>query len=168
MVAVSDSRKAFEARNEFCDKLRPSQPYPFSSVRESARSRATTKSWSLCDWSSAMNRMLPCGCNYRSAGFGILPLLCEDSVAEAERSDRVNAEGLGARCFLKIEAEPRFKPLPVGIDQRDKRDWHTADERGELGQFVETFLRFGIKNPLGRARNRSASLAGSGKLISTI
>jgi hypothetical protein len=45
----------------------------------------------------------------------------------------VSAEGLSARRLLKIEAESRFKPLPVGIDQRDERDRHATDERCEPG-----------------------------------
>src|SRR5207249_11985811 len=75
-----------------------------------------------------------------------LVLSCVRHDKHSRLHDGVRPEGQSAGRLLKIETEPRFKPLPVGIDYTDQRDRHATNERGHLRQLVEAFLRFGIKN----------------------
>jgi hypothetical protein len=59
---------------------------------------------------------------------------------------------------LHIESEPRFEPLPIGIDQTDQRNRRIANERRELGQLVKTLLRFGVENLVRAQRPQSLGL----------
>src|SRR6266446_2576761 len=69
--------------------------------------------------------------------------------------ERVRAEHLGAERFLKTKTKLRFEPLPILIDQTDQRHWHTTDERGQSGQFVEMPLRFAVDDLIRAQRTQS-------------
>src|SRR5215471_9077143 len=69
--------------------------------------------------------------------------------------DRVSAKRLRSRRFLEAEPKLRLEPLTIGIDQTDQRNWHAANERGQLRQFVETLLRLRIENFIGAQRGQA-------------
>src|ERR1700677_2058990 len=51
-----------------------------------------------------------------------------------------------APCFARLQADTRFEPLPVFIDQRDRRNWNLENAGGEFGDVVERFLRQRIEH----------------------
>src|SRR5262249_20481749 len=69
--------------------------------------------------------------------------------------DRMSAERMRPRRFLQTESKLRFEPLAVPVDQTDHRNWHTADERGQLGQIIEPLFRSRVENLVSAQRSQA-------------
>ncbi len=54
------------------------------------------------------------------------------------------AEGDVAARLANIEANVRFKELPVPFHKRNQRNWHVEQARSEAGQSVKLFFRRSI------------------------
>lgn len=59
--------------------------------------------------------------------------------------DGVAAEGDIAGRFSNVEADGRFEPLPIEIDEGDGGDWHAEEAFGHAREAVEAFFRLGIE-----------------------
>jgi hypothetical protein len=55
------------------------------------------------------------------------------------------AEGHRTGDLRDRETDPRFEPLPIGIDQADERDWRAADLRGDNDEIIERALRLRVE-----------------------
>ena len=58
----------------------------------------------------------------------------------------MGAKGDVAGCFGRVDADFRFEPLPVCIDQADERNRYVADLCRESGQVVERVFGIGIQD----------------------
>jgi hypothetical protein len=62
--------------------------------------------------------------------------------------NRVRAERHVARGLGDAQPDPRFEPLPVIVDERNRGDGHAAELRREQGQIVEGAFGIGVENAI--------------------
>src|SRR5215471_13106628 len=79
--------------------------------------------------------------------------------------DRMGAERVRPRRFLQTESKLRFEPLAVPVDQTDQRNWHTANEGGQLGQIIEPLFRSRVENLVSAQRRQAFRFIGRYRII---